>query len=89
MLGQLADFLVRGRNGEVVTTLPNRFVDPTSLVEFMEHAAPCIEYEFESLGRIWPCGTWGKPNHPSAMSLGPDEYNEIRTATRRGLLSKR
>ena len=78
LLGRMPDFPVRGRNGELVTMLPNRFVDPASLVEFMEYAVPVIEYEFEPLaGSIWECGTWGNPGHPSGATLRPEDYVEI------------
>ena len=78
LLGRAPEFPVRGRNGELITMLPNRFIDPTNVVELMEYAAPIIDYELQPLdGSIWNTSSWGIPGHHDGADLRPEDYVEI------------
>jgi hypothetical protein len=90
LLGRAPDFPIRGRNGELVTMLPNRFIDPANVVELMDYAVPVIEYEIQSLsGSIWNSSSWGIPGHTGGADLRPEDYVEIsRSDQARALLGE-
>ena len=78
LLGRAPEFPVRGRNGELITMLPNRFIDPANVVELMDYAVPVIDYKIQTFsGSIWNSSSWGIPGHTNGADLRPEDYVEI------------